>query len=645
MSDQFEWHIAEEEENESLMNRPAPNQRPRFPIHPLWLVIIVVLAGGYYVGRQILSQNDELAEALVTAVQDLLDLEHQAYIEGNGPLFLSAFTDDDAWRTAQLLPYNQQKAQAGLQVTHAEQFNNSIRVEVSWEAAGETWQNVAFFRQQNAQVYHAPPPDDFWGLPQQVAFYWGNLNMHEVDWKWQGEIGNFVSNIVNNTCADACPSERFPMRIIVRDDYRDTPAAGDIYIPSPYLVALDDNGRPAPIFWQLLQQKVEAYLNPDTLIRFGIPPDPNVAFIQYQQAADKFMSLHPNITIGLVPLATNPPDPRQLADLDGAALSLNEELITSGAIYDLTDFALGDAALEPSDFYEQVWLASFWHDRMWQIPHVAEMQLIFYDRMAYRTTDQPEPTLRWTWDEMAASMSTVLAADPSEDMVYGYLDITRDTLYSYAYNWKNECKEEATVRCVQHLDATAVTAALEWYEQMVNSKQMPDTTQIPEADLIHFMRQSLSVNRGTLIWAERPMEYEHLLLLDAVGILPFPGSDRFDGITPLWVRGNVIMQHSPRPLDTWEWIKFLSYEPPVQRLRLIPARPSVANSMGFWATLPLPLGNAMRTAFPFARPVLIEEQSYFTNDQLTAVLSGQMPAAEAARAWPQRIWFNTAADK
>ena len=639
MSDQFEWYIAEEEENEGLMNRPTPNRGPRLPIHPLWLVVIVVILGGFYVGRQILTQNDESADALVTAVQDLLDLQHEAYLKGNGPLFLSAFTNDDAWKTAQLLPYNQEKARAGLRVTHAEQFNTNIRADVVWEANGETWQNVAFFRQQNAQVFHTPPPDDFWGLPQQVSLNWGNLNMHEADWHWQGDIGNFISNVINEVCTDTCPNDQFPLRVVVRDDYRDTPVAGDIYIPSPYLMALDSDGQPAPIFYDLLRQKIEAYLSPAVTIRFGVPPEDDVAFLKYQDAATEFMRLHPRITVELIPLTSDPPDPEQLAELDGAALQLTEALISRGAIYDLTDFALGDANLEPGDFYEQIWAASFWRGRMWQVPQVAEMQVIFYDRMAYQVSDQPEPTLRWTWDEMAQDMTAVLDNDPSEGMIWGYLDITRDTLYSYAYNWKNECTEEATVRCGRHLDVTAVAAALEWYEQMISAEEMPDFTQIPEDELARFILRAQAVQRQALIWADNPVRYEHLLLLDAVGIVSFPGSDRFDGITPLRIRGNIITQQSRQPLATWEWIKFLSHQAPIQHLRFIPARPSVANSAGFWTRLPLPLSNAMRTAFPFARPILIEEQGYFTNEQITAVISGQMTASEAAHEWPHRYWF------
>jgi ABC-type glycerol-3-phosphate transport system substrate-binding protein len=402
-------------------------------------------------------------------------------------------------------------------------------------------------------------------------------------------------------------------------------------------MALTESGEPAPAFWDLLREKVTAHLTPAT-IRFGVPPAIRLSQIDYQAAADEFMRLHPDITIELVTLTANPPAPEELVDLDGAALQLTQGLITNGLVYDLTDFALEDADLRSSDFYEQIWLASFWRERMWQIPHMAEMQLLFYDRMAYHTSGHAEPTLRWTWEEMTQDMTAVLATEPSEQMVWGYMDVSRDTLFSYAYNWKNDCTEAATVRCQRRLDDASVTAALAWYQQMVSSEQMPDVTGIAPDEAQQFSMVSQSLRRHSLIWVEDPMQYEHHLLLNAIGVLPFPGSDRFDGITPLRIHGNIITQHSQRPLAVWEWIKFLSYQPPVPRIRLIPARPSVASSTAYWGILPLPLGNAMRTAFPFARPILIEEQPYFPTEQLTAVLNGENPA-DAAREWPQLNWF------
>ena len=47
----------------------------------------------------------------------------------------------------------------------------------------------------------------------------------------------------------------------------------------------------------------------------------------------------------------------------------------------------------------------------------------------------------------------------------------------------------------------------------------------------------------------------------------------------------------------------------------------------------------MRIAFPFARPVLIEEYGYFAWEQLAAMASGEQSPAEAAQEMDRVRWF------
>jgi hypothetical protein len=95
---------------------------------------------------------------------------------------------------------------------------------------------------------------------------------------------------------------------------------------------------------------------------------------------------------------------------------------------------------------------------------------------------------------------------------------------------------------------------------------------------------------------------------------------------------------SERPYAAWEWLKFLTYQTPSARFRFVPARPSVATASQFWSRLPHDLANAMRTAFPFSRPVLIEEQYLFGWEMLTAVQTGMSPVS-AAQLKPRLVWF------
>jgi ABC-type glycerol-3-phosphate transport system substrate-binding protein len=167
--------------------------------------------------------------------------------------------------------------------------------------------------------------------------------------------------------------------------------------------------------------------------------------------------------------------------------------------------------------------------------------------------------------------------------------------------------------------------------------RMPDFTGLSPSERGNLVWNLQGARRQAAIWVDLPVLYEHHLLLAPIGVIPFPGSDDSDGITPLWVHGNFVSQQSERPLAVWQWLKFLSYQQPL--LRMIPSRPSVAEEMGFWANLPPQLGEAMRVAFPFGRPVTIEEQSYLSWAQVTAVVSGELSPSEAAQQRPDIAWF------
>jgi ABC-type glycerol-3-phosphate transport system substrate-binding protein len=264
------------------------------------------------------------------------------------------------------------------------------------------------------------------------------------------------------------------------------------------------------------------------------------------------------------------------------------------------------------------------------------MQLLFYDKDSYREAGLPEPSLRWTWDEMAEDLRTLRIPQANHPGVnWGFLDISRDALYSYAYNWKTNCVQQSAVQCAQPLQTSQIAAALEWYLEMINRPEMmPNITTLDPAE-----RRRMMVNWRAAIWVDAPVHYEFRLLIDSLGVVPFPGSDRFDGISPLSVGGSFISQSSERPRATWQWLKFLSYQYLNRQQRLIPARPSIANKTAYWAILPRPLSDPMRTAFPFARPVTIEEQALFSWEQLAAVASGQLSPQEAAQNRPRPPWF------
>jgi ABC-type glycerol-3-phosphate transport system substrate-binding protein len=297
-----------------------------------------------------------------------------------------------------------------------------------------------------------------------------------------------------------------------------------------------------------------------------------------------------------------------LSGLDAVGAAPTEALLATGAVRDLTPLMQTDGRFDRSDFYEQLWQGVWWRERMWFMPLAGSMNLLYYDKNAYREAGQPEPTIRWTWQEIVADMTAVSHGQSALNgqLAWGFLDVGPDALFSYAYNWGNMC-EEATVLCDQPLTPEAIAATLDWYHSLAGQPgQMADLTVLSEAERAGVLSNWQSARRRAVIWVETPLRYELRVQMDPMGVVPFPGSDRFDGITPLGVQGAFITMESERPYAAWEWLKFLTYQTPSARFRFVPARPSVATASQFWSRLPHDLANAMRTAFPFSRPVLIE---------------------------------------
>jgi ABC-type glycerol-3-phosphate transport system substrate-binding protein len=352
------------------------------------------------------------------------------------------------------------------------------------------------------------------------------------------------------------------------------------------------------------------------------------------------MSESEEIIVEIISLADLPDDPLQWpADIDGAALTPTEVMLADGFVRDLTDYVDSDPSFNQGDFYEQIWQGAQWRDRMWFMPLTAGMRLIYYDKVAYHQAGLEQPSSRWTWSEMSSDMAALNNSlpgimDAKQQVVF--IDAGLDTLFAFAYSQNSDCTESTTANC-GGLRTDDIAAALEWYRSLISQPGMlPDLTSLSPSE-----RKRALLNVQAALSVDTPVTYENRLLMYPLGAVPLPGSERFDGIVPLWVDGGFIRQESSRPLAVWDWLKFLSYQYLQPSRRLVPSRPSVASSTYFWVTLPQSLGDVMRTAFPFARPVSIKDQGLLSWDQLAAVVSGRQTPIEAAQTAPRLNWFQS----
>lgn len=631
MNDQFQW----EEEPEPGTEKQRPfSQRDTSSFHPkrhwqrhVLVLVLVSLSGWLFVHTRITQTETQLRRD----IQAILNLEQQAFQQGDGDLFFTAMSDDPAWRAAQLLPLNQAVYQAGQTVTAARLQENDVWATIAWTDTDteQSWQRVAFFRRQDGQLLHVPTSADFWGAQQHQETTWGQLIFQEADAPFITAVSDFITTQIATDCPDGCAS-KLPLTVALRTDYQETAVPHTLYIPSPRLIALTPNGDPAPLFWAHLRQKITAQIQP-AHIRIALPPQLPVGIhlVNYEQAATDFMAAHPDITIELVTLDDLPSDPAALRSFDGAAFAPTVDMVAAGAVHDLTDFVFSDPNFDQGDFYEQLWQGAWWQGRMWFMPQMGEMQVLYYDKNAYRQANLPEPSLRWTWEEMTHDLQRLDEALPFRDTIfpnYRFYDVSTDVLYAYAYNQRNEAA----------LSPESIAAALDWYQQMVAQPHlMPDVTAFTDAD-----RELYRFRWWASVWVDQLVYYEHRLqILGTMGVVPFPGSAQFDGVTPLHVYGSFITQQSQHPQAVWEWLNFLSYQQTAASYRLIPARPSVAEATRYWSKLPRPLGEALRVAFPFARPITLATQKAFTWDRLTAVTNHRLTPQQATQEPPPLTWF------
>ncbi|MCP5097156.1 MAG: extracellular solute-binding protein [Chloroflexi bacterium] len=634
MSEQFDWHIGEDEDAELPEPALIPPSRLLSPVlfFVATAVLLGVLIGGWRSGQQQLARSED---NLLAEVQTLLDMQHDAFLRGDADLFFSVFAEDDALRMAQLQLINQSGHRVGLEATRVRMRDGIVWANLGWTENGVSRQRIAFFSKEVVGIYQTTTDRAYWGKQIVQEADWGHLRIYEADQNWAGKINRFIANRIKDVCQADCIHENLPLTVVVRDDFKETAVANQIHLPSPRLLALDENGDPDPIFWERLERQITDRLVPATIhfavldyrVQEGETP------IDYNLAAARFMEANPHIHVEIVTLENWPTDLTTLAlDYDGAAVSPTEAMITQGLIQDLTDYINSDISFEQGDFYEQIWQGANWQDRIWFMPQAARMRVLFYDKGAYQHAGLPEPSLRWTWDEMAYDIIKLGEAQPADSYVqWGFLDTSLDSLYSYAFNWNNHCTEAATIFCQSVLQPSNVAASLDWYQQLTSVPgSSPDLSQfMNEADRQFVMWAFQGAKREAAIWADLPNNYESQLLLEPIGVVPFPGSDRFDGITPLWVSGSFMSSQSERPYATWQWLKFLSHQRPPPRM--IPARPSVANATGYWNLLPRDLGNVMRTAFPFARPVTIADRTYLSWAGVTAVISGEATPSQAGQ--------------
>ena len=631
MNSRFEWDHEERETDPGPAVRNAGMAR-------FWKLVGTALAILTLATIIFLLLSSRSESAALTAIQDVLDLAREACRLGDAEVFFSIQDDDPSWEAKFLQPAHYAPHCSGLKVVDLQPAGANYAATLASATGDDEIRYLAFFRVVPGQATQIPPPAEFWGEEQARGYPgWGTLGFREADEAFAGEIGEYVDRLVDELCREeACRSLALPMNLIIRPDFRETARAQTLFIASPRLVGLGRDGRPAPHFWDALDAQLRAYLTPGS-IRFAVPPLPDQVII-FENAAAEFMARNPDIKVEIVTLDARPEEAGEsLAQYDGAAYTPTAAMIAAGQVHDLTDYVQDDPVFDLAGLTSLHQTAAQWRDRTWFVPHAAQIRLLFFDRNAYEAAGSSGPGPEWSWAtlERHALMLRSIPAAASDGWSgeYVLLDTTRDLLYAYALDHAG-CPA-AGGSCDPLQQSSALAAAFDWYRRMVEAGSMPDVAASEPADRARLMANLQGVPRRAAIWVDNPVSYEGYLQLWPVGVVPFPAGE---GGVPAWVHGSFINSSSPRPLDVWRWLVFLSHYPVNRTLRYIPARSAMAEAMGYWDTLPPAMRAAMQSNFTEAYPVPVDARDLFSREQLDSVMKNSPPEL-VARPGVELRWF------
>jgi hypothetical protein len=625
----FDW----DERNERQAEPPgSPRARLRRWARRLLLLLLLgaLLWGGVMLVRM-------LARPSPAELQRALDLVHateaRAVALGDHALFTSLQDEDPAWRAAQ---YTQIATHppASLTVVQAGQQGDRVRAWHRWRADGVPLQRVAFYQWFDQRLRHVADDPTFWGTPATLTAEWGTLTYDAADRAFAADIQAHIAQRVAELCAQPCVPRDGPLAVTLASDAALVAADGGVSVPSPHLLGLTADGVPGAPFHHELDRRLVDALLPAT-IRFAVP---DALVGQTAPIAAQFSRDVPHISVEVVPFSQLPPDPAaRLAQVDAALLTPSPALITAGHVHDLTDLAAADGTFATDDLYAVARDAAHWQERLWMAPQFVEFRLIHADRAAFSigvlTADQ---YLARIWQPPVSTLTAQTRSARTDGLGAGYLDISTDSLFAYAFDQR--CAGAETTPCRAPLRREDVAAALTWYAHQVADGIMPDVSALTDEERQFILLNSLAYPRQLPMWAGQPGQYEHNSQLGPVDASAFAGSDG-RGITPFTVTGSVISASTPRPRAAWAWISYLSRARPMGSARALPVFTTTAEEIGYWDNLPESLRPAVQTALSRGRGVGIAEADLFAWLDVAAVVAGTQSADAAADAMMSPAWF------
>ncbi len=304
---------------------------------------------------------------------------------------------------------------------------------------------------------------------------------------------------------------------------------------------------------------------------------------------------------------------------------ISQQMVHSGLVKDLTLLMSADKSFDPDDFFPGVLDAAAWDNSVWAIPLALDYELIFFDQARFDVVGYPYPEPDWTWIDFAEFAHGLTARQGARIAQWGFVPGAYHPA-RMVESRNNDFFDTSFTPPFPRLSQPDIVAATQWWVNLIEDESVP------------YIEPSLGTQTEELIaqgqaamWSGRASSWARPSQQSSIGVLPYPSDDKNARTTPMFVEQVAMSPGTMQAEAAWQWIVFLSRQPPQHPGRM-PARQSVAAEIGFFENMERELATALRWATEHAfRSTLGDwDFNYDTLDrELRAAFVGDKTAQDA----------------
>jgi ABC-type glycerol-3-phosphate transport system substrate-binding protein len=355
----------------------------------------------------------------------------------------------------------------------------------------------------------------------------------------------------------------------------------------------------------------------ETIITLAAPAGFQAA---YERLIEQFQEDHPRIQVQFVPLSGQQ-----------AGLSLREQAAladivllegqpptaeAAAAFLDLTPLMAADPTFDAADFWPGIMDACRAAGVQVGLPFRANASLIFFDKAAFDAAGLPHPEPGWSWEDFRQAAQALTLSDGEQTTRYGFVD-SGNPLGLLAPLLDNIIRQSGDT-----LDGRRITTELAWYVTLANEDVILSESGTPP----HERQAAMWVSSQFGLTAARTA------LGDDLGVAAFPAATGVSQSNPVTAGCALISAGTNYSQAAWTFANYLSQQPlfATGLYPAAPARPSVAQSSGYWEGMGVETAGAIRHALEHGWYRRAEMPELVTvGDALTQALSGETSLAES----------------